>query len=53
MPVHARPTLVKAQRAWRLYADATTPLIDEHARLDLLGARLATLKRLSETVGNH
>lgn len=53
MPVHARPTLVKAQRAWRLYADATTPLIDERARLDLLGARLATLKRLSETVGNH
>jgi uncharacterized protein YecT (DUF1311 family) len=53
MPVHARPTLVRAQRAWRLYSDATTPLIDEHARLDLLGARLATLKRLSETVGNH
>jgi len=53
MPVHARPTLVRAQRAWRRYADATTPLIDEHARLDLLGARLATLKRLSETVGNH
>lgn len=53
MPVHARPTLVRAQRAWRAYADATTPLIDEHARLDLLGARLATLKRLSETVGNH
>lgn len=53
MPVRARPTLVRAQRAWKLYSGATTPLIDEHARLDLLGARLATLKRLSETVGNH
>jgi uncharacterized protein YecT (DUF1311 family) len=53
MPVHSRPTLLRAQRAWRAYSDATTPLIDEHARLDLLGERLATLKRLSETVGNH
>ncbi|HEY1608014.1 MAG TPA: lysozyme inhibitor LprI family protein [Paraburkholderia sp.] len=53
MPVHARPTLLRAQRAWHVYSDATTPLIDEHARLDLLGARLATLKRLAETVGNH
>ncbi|TDV34630.1 uncharacterized protein DUF1311 [Paraburkholderia caballeronis] len=53
MPAHSRPTLVRAQSAWRAYRDATTPLIDEHARLDLLGARLATLKRLSETVGNH
>jgi hypothetical protein len=53
IPAHARPTVQRAQRAWRAYSDATTPLIDEHARLDLLGARLATLKRLSETVGNH
>ena len=53
MPTHSRPTLVRAQRAWRAYSEATTPLIDEHARLDLLGARLATLKRLSETVGDH
>jgi len=53
MPAHSRSTLVRAQRAWRSYSAATTPLIDEHARLDLLGARLATLKRLSETVGNH
>jgi len=53
MPAHARPTLSRAQSAWRAYRDATTPLIDEHARLDLLGARLATLKRLSETVGNR
>jgi len=53
MPAHSRATLVRAQHAWRLYRDATLPLVDEHARLDLLGARLATLKRLSETVGNH
>ena len=53
MPKHARPAVVRAQAAWRAYRDATTPLIDEHARLDLLGARLATLKRLSETVGNR
>ncbi|WP_373322098.1 lysozyme inhibitor LprI family protein [Paraburkholderia adhaesiva] len=53
MPKHGRPAVLRAQSAWRAYRDATTPLIDEHARLDLLGARLATLKRLSETVGNR
>ena len=53
MPKHARPTLARAQRDWRAYRDATTPLIDEHARLDLLGGRLATLKRLAEMVNNH
>jgi uncharacterized protein YecT (DUF1311 family) len=53
MPRNERPTVVRAQAAWRAYRDATTPLIDERARLDLLGARLATLKRLSETVGNR
>jgi hypothetical protein len=53
MPKHARPTVSRAQSAWRAYRDTTTPLIDERARLDLLGARLATLKRLSETVNNR
>jgi uncharacterized protein YecT (DUF1311 family) len=53
MPAHSRPVLSRAQSAWRAYRDATTPLIDERARLDLLGARLATLKRLSETVGDR
>jgi hypothetical protein len=53
MPVHARPIVARAQSDWRAYRDATTPLIDEHARLDLLGARLATLKRLAETVNNR
>lgn len=53
MPKHARPTVSRAQYAWRAWRDATTPLIDDHARLDLLGARLATLKRLAETVNNR
>ncbi|QGZ54104.1 lysozyme inhibitor LprI family protein [Paraburkholderia acidiphila] len=53
MPKRTRPTLARAQSDWRAYRDATTPLIDEHARLDLLGGRLATLKRLAETVNNH
>ncbi|WP_375542162.1 lysozyme inhibitor LprI family protein [Paraburkholderia sp. CNPSo 3274] len=53
MPKHARPPVARAQSDWRAYRDATTPLIDEHARLDLLGGRLATLKRLAETVNNH
>jgi hypothetical protein len=52
-PKHVQPAVLHAQAAWRAYRDATTPLIDERARLDLLGARLATLKRLSETVGNR
>ncbi|PLZ00251.1 hypothetical protein CY652_21950 [Burkholderia sp. WAC0059] len=53
LPARSRPALWRAQRAWRAYRDATTPLIDERGQLDLIGARVATLKRLSETVGNH
>jgi uncharacterized protein YecT (DUF1311 family) len=52
MPVRSRPTLARAQKAWIAYLDATTPLIDERGRIDIIGARVATLKRLSETVGN-
>lgn len=52
MPVRSRPTLVRAQKAWIAYRDATTPLVDERGRIDIIGARVATLKRLSETVGN-
>ncbi|ASL43236.1 hypothetical protein bAD24_I07090 [Burkholderia sp. AD24] len=52
MPARSRPTLVRAQRAWNAYLDATTPLLDERGRIDIIGARVATLKRLSETVGN-
>jgi uncharacterized protein YecT (DUF1311 family) len=52
MPAHARPTLVKAQRAWTSYLDAAAAVTDERGRLDIIGARVATLKRLSDTVGN-
>jgi uncharacterized protein YecT (DUF1311 family) len=53
MPVRSRSTLIRAERAWLTYRDATTPLIDESSLLDILGSRVATMKRLSETVGNH
>ncbi|MFL9907723.1 lysozyme inhibitor LprI family protein [Paraburkholderia sp. RL17-337-BIB-A] len=52
MPARSRPTLARAQKAWTAYLDASTPLIDERSRIDIIGARVATLKRLSETVGN-
>lgn len=52
MPVRSRPTLVRAQKAWLAYRDATAPLVDERGRIDIIGARVATIKRLSETVGN-
>ncbi|SMG45719.1 lysozyme inhibitor LprI family protein [Paraburkholderia susongensis] len=53
MPASSRPTLVRAQRAWSAYLTASTPLVDERGRIDIIGARLATIKRLSETVGNN
>jgi uncharacterized protein YecT (DUF1311 family) len=52
MPAHSRPVLVRAQRAWTAYLNAATAVIDERGRIDIIGARVATLKRLSETVGN-
>lgn len=52
MPARSRAVLVRAERAWLAYRDATTPLVNARSRLDLIGARVATLKRLSETVGN-
>ncbi|MGF6768926.1 uncharacterized protein YecT (DUF1311 family) [Paraburkholderia sp. GAS199] len=52
MPVRSRPVLTRAQRAWTAYLNASTPLVDERGRIDIIGARVATLKRLSETVGN-
>ncbi|WP_206953516.1 lysozyme inhibitor LprI family protein [Trinickia acidisoli] len=48
----ARPALVRAQRAWWAYFDATSPLGTEAERADLIGERVATIKRLSETVGS-
>jgi uncharacterized protein YecT (DUF1311 family) len=52
MPVRSRPVLARAQKAWSAYLGATAPLVDERGRIDVIGARVATLKRLSETVGN-
>ncbi|RDU96635.1 DUF1311 domain-containing protein [Trinickia dinghuensis] len=52
LPVRARPALVRAQRAWSTYFDATAPLGTEADRADLIGERVATIKRLAETVGN-
>ena len=46
-------TLTRAQKAWTAYLNAATPLVDERGRIDIIGARVATLKRLSETAGNH
>lgn len=52
LPARARPVLSHAQRAWTAYFDATSPLGTEAERADLIGERVATVKRLSETVGN-
>ncbi|MBU6487034.1 MAG: DUF1311 domain-containing protein [Burkholderiales bacterium] len=52
LPAHARPVLARAQRAWTVYFDATAALGTEAERADLIGERVATVKRLSETVGN-
>jgi uncharacterized protein YecT (DUF1311 family) len=52
LPVPSRPLLAHAQRAWRGYLQVTAGLGSEADRADLIGARVATLKRLSETVGN-
>lgn len=52
LPVRSRPLLARAQHAWAAYFDATAPLGTEAERVDLIGERVATVKRLSETVGN-
>ncbi|WP_027210175.1 lysozyme inhibitor LprI family protein [Burkholderia sp. WSM2232] len=52
LPVRSRATLVRAQKAWTAYLNAATPLVDERGRIDIIGARVATLKRLAETAGN-
>lgn len=52
LPARARSALVRADRAWSAYFEATSPLGTEAERADLLGERVATVKRLSETVGN-
>ncbi|WP_207003209.1 lysozyme inhibitor LprI family protein [Trinickia mobilis] len=52
LPVRSRPALVHAERTWVAFRDATGPLISAQDRFDLIGARIATIKRFSETVGN-
>ena len=53
LPARARPTLVRAQRAWTAYLEAASAVTDEAGRVDIIGARVATLKRLSDTAGNR
>lgn len=53
MPVRSRGVLTRAQRSWAVFRDATTPLLTDDARANMIGTRVATLKRFSETVGNH
>ncbi|MEX3931069.1 lysozyme inhibitor LprI family protein [Paraburkholderia phymatum] len=52
LPAHARPTLTRAQRAWTAYRDATVPLMDARTQIDIIGARVALLKRMGDTAGN-
>ncbi len=53
LPVGSRPALVRAQRAWLAFRDATMPLISASNRVDLIGARIATLKRFAETAASR
>ncbi|AXE99129.1 lysozyme inhibitor LprI family protein [Paraburkholderia hospita] len=52
LPSHARPVLSRAQRAWTAYRDATVPLMDARSQVDIIGARVAQLKRMGDTAGN-
>jgi len=51
LPARSRVVLSHAQRAWLAYFEVTSGLGTEAERVDLIGARVATLKRLSETAG--
>ncbi|WP_144158852.1 lysozyme inhibitor LprI family protein [Paraburkholderia sp. BCC1885] len=53
MPARSRATLVRAQRAWSAYLEAASAVTDERGRVDIIGARVATLKRLSETIASE
>ena len=52
LPAHSRPVLSRAERAWTAYRDATVPLMDAHSQVDIVGARVAQLKRMGDTAGN-
>jgi uncharacterized protein YecT (DUF1311 family) len=53
MASRTRPTLVRAQRAWSAYLEAASVVTDDRGRVDIIGARVATLKRLSETISSN
>ncbi len=52
LPSHSRPVLSRAERAWTAYRDATVLLMDARSQVDIVGARVAQLKRLGDTAGN-
>ncbi|MBP0591356.1 DUF1311 domain-containing protein [Paraburkholderia sp. LEh10] len=52
LPAHSRAMLARAQRAWTAYRDATVPLMDARSQVDIIGARVAMLKRMGDTAGN-
>lgn len=52
LPVRSRPLLAHAQKSWRGYFEATAGLGTESDRVDLIGARVATVKRLADAAGN-
>jgi uncharacterized protein YecT (DUF1311 family) len=52
LPSHSRAVLTRAQRAWTAYRDATVPLMDAREQVDIIGARVAQLKRMGDTAGN-
>jgi uncharacterized protein YecT (DUF1311 family) len=51
LPAQSRIVLTRAQRAWRSYFEATATLGTEADRVDLIGGRVATFKRLSDALG--
>lgn len=53
LPEWMRPQLQRTQTSWLAFRDASLPLLSESERVDLIGSRVATLKRLSETVGGR
>ena len=52
LPSRSRPVLSRAERAWTAYRDATVPLMDARSQVDIVGARVAQLKRMGDTAGN-
>nr|WP_205970563.1 lysozyme inhibitor LprI family protein [Paraburkholderia sp. Tr-20389] len=52
LPAHSRPVLSRAERSWTAYRDATVPLMDARSQVDIVGARVAQLKRMGDTAGN-